>query len=265
MRILLVSYMLDAPLDKAFGEIEELTPDFHHLVASGTLRSVINTGRATIPGIGSDSLFLKTHYLPSAAEMQQCAPLAHKAVYLVRNPRDVMISGARYMGVVPAQTDSARKWAKNFLASRGDCNWQDVTGSWPQNIQEWTTPALTRQYFPHLEVLTLKYEDVRADTVSRLHQILEFFEFRDIDTARVRDAVKNSSLNDMRALEERNRASRRFMGNQPIGAHQRRFVSQGLHDQSLSVFGADIEDAYRKLHSEDAEFSNCAKRFGYFH
>jgi hypothetical protein len=195
--------------------------------------------------------------------MQQCRTVSGKSIYIVRNPRDVMLSIARYIGIVPSQADSARGWAKKFIENRGDPNWPDVTGTWPQNVQEWASPARVRKYFPGTEVLTLRYEDLRADSVTKLHEILEFLEFPHIDPARVRNVAESSSIEHMRALEETKLASRRSMARRPVDVHQRRFVGQGMHNQSLTAFGADIEDAYQRLTTEDEEFAHCVRQFGY--
>jgi len=53
------------------------------------------------------------------------------------------------------------------------------------------------------------------------------------------------------------------MARRPVDVHQRRFVGQGMHNQSLTAFGADIEDAYQRLTTEDEEFAHCVRQFGY--
>lgn len=259
---MLTSYLMNAQL--ARGEtIEDYIPDFHEIVGSDSLQSLVRMS-TMLPSDGSMPLLVKTHYLPSAEVMRKCESVTSKAVYIVRNPRDVLLSAARFVGIVPSQDEKSRTWAKNFIANRGDPNWPDLTGTWPQNVHQWSSLKCVRQYFPDIQVLTVRYEDIRADTVGSLHQVLDFLDLGGpIDPDRVRSAVENSSIKNMRRLEEGN--SRTVGAGEPgaSGSPSLRFVRQGLNNQSLAVFGADVEAAYQELLAADEEFSACAKQFGY--
>jgi len=55
-------------------------------------------------------------------------------IYIVRNPRDVLLSNARYLGAT-ASPDNLHNFAKAFINNMGVPRWQqDNMGSWPQNV-----------------------------------------------------------------------------------------------------------------------------------
>lgn len=263
MRFALRSYLMagqsvaQSAGEDAFETIEDVIPDFHLIARSGdTLR--LN---------GSTPVILKTHYLPSADDMRAYRDVPGKALYLVRNPRDVMLSVARYTGVSPSvemrARARARAWARRFLSNYGYPNWPYAIGSWPQNVAEWTDPVITRRLLPGIEPLIMRYEDLRSDPVRLFQRIVEFLELGiQVDPDRVRRAVESSSIERMRAQEDEAlqlAGTGRPLAPDPV----RRFVGQGLHGQSLAVLGEEIETEYQRLLQGDNEFSRCAKRFGY--
>jgi hypothetical protein len=248
MRFMLTSYLMDAA--PASGRaIDNHVPDFHRLLRSGRLQQLLSD-RTLLEPDNPRPVLVKTHYLPSTRSMQRCRSVAGKVVYLVRNPRDVLLSAARFTGVTPSA--ESHSWAEDFLAKRGGSMWPDLTGTWPQNVREWTSPETVRRHFPGIRLLPLRYEDVRAEPVAKLQEVLTFLNpGAVIDPDRVRRAVENSSMERMRALEETQ------------GESSPRYVNQGLHNQSLTIFGEDVETAYKRLMDEDEDFSVCLQKFGY--
>lgn len=259
-RFMLTSYMMDKPLTIA-SLLEDMIPDFHFLLKTGKLHGLIGTGRSS-PG-DSMPLLVKTHYRPSSAEMQWCRAATNKVIYIVRNPRDVLLSTVRFSGVEPSPDKRSRSQAEHFIVNRGDMIWHDLTGSWPQNVHEWTSLPILRQYFPRVELLAVRYEDMRNDPVAKLHQVVDFLDLGvSTDPDRIRRAVGNSSIDKMRELEARSIAIESELSGV---ADDRRshYVNQGKQGQSLDVFGTDIELAFQRLMTDDEEFSECARRFGY--
>lgn len=266
MRVMLTNYLMNASFSRE-ETVDETVPDFHQILQGGLLNDLIKMG--AMASNNSIPLLVKTHYLPSAAAMRQCGPVTSKVVYIVRNPRDVLLSSARYWGIVPSREEKSREWARNFIAKRGNISWGDLTGTWSQNVQQWTSPSFLKQYFADIQLLALRYEDIRSQPGEKLHQVVSFL---GLDGAtqlnRSQVAADNSSIERMRALEEKIAASNRTE-NQENSAGGFRFgssrwlVGQGLNNQSLEAFGQDIEAEYQRLMAEDGEFSACAKQFGY--
>jgi len=137
-------------------------------------------------------------------------------------------------------------------------------GSWPENVGSWTESS--RDLFPNAGVLTVRYEDLRADPVARFAEIVEFLDLGGpVDLENIRRAVAASTLERMRELEER---SQQQGGGTPPSGHEARgrgakFVGEGRYDQSLSFLGEDIESTYQELLQGDSEFAHYAKQYGY--
>jgi hypothetical protein len=101
MRFMLTSYLVNMP-PASEERVDDLVPDFHKLTKGRRESWFDPTAR---------SLF-KIHYLPSAKIAESFTkPVSWKVLYLVRDPRDVMISVARQVGIVPSPDDRPRRWA----------------------------------------------------------------------------------------------------------------------------------------------------------
>jgi hypothetical protein len=247
---MLANYLLDAEVASVRGSVrgglKDLIPDYAVLLRVGSM----------VPVGDSSQVIVKTHFLPGTEVMQEYRELTGKVVSLVRNPRDVIFSSARMLGIDKAKNDA---FAKDFIAQRGVSLWfKKGWGTWQQSVREWTSRASVHQYFPRAEVLTIRYEDMRADPVAALSGIIQFLELGGLsDPDRVERAVRNASLGKMRELEQRDDAR--------IGRAKRSgpLVGKGLTNQSLSALGADVEAAYQQWLRDDEEFRLCVKEFGY--
>jgi hypothetical protein len=243
---MLAAYLEDGPvrLDSAgFGALHESVPDLFDRFLQGRM----------IPLDDRRPLAVKTHLLPGAEVLRRYRDATGKILYLVRNPRDLIPSAERFLHVDAVHR---RAFAEHFIAGRGVESWRLVGyGTWPQHVREWTTPELVRRHFPRAEVHVVRYEDMKADPAGVLGAMVSFLGFDEsVDRARVERAVRNSSLDTLRAAERRERP--REPGKNP-------FFGQGRSDQPLSGYGEGVEEAYRILLDEDAEFSAVARQFGY--
>ncbi len=202
-------------------------------------------------------LLVKTHSLPSAKAVQPFRSDTRKAVYLVRNPRDIILSLIGHAGL-DRGSEKAHGVAEEFITNHGiplsGSEWE--WGNWPESVLGWTQPVAVRQYFPNADVLTVKYEDMRADPTAVLHRIVDFLDLgQPVDSGAVERAAESSAMENMRALEVKNL-------NDSVKAKPVR-VGQGRHSQSLTSLGADIEEAYRRLFQDDSDFAQAARQFGY--
>jgi hypothetical protein len=241
MRVMLASYLINAPATER-DTLEDVVPDIRILLKSGRI----------LPANDSRPRIVKTHFLPEVEVLRPYEPLTGKVLYLVRNPRDVIISSARFLGIGDAKRG---KFAHEFITNRGVPLFRKrAWGTWPQNVLKWTSPASICSHFPNADTLTVRYEDMREAPARTLHEILKFLDLGDtIDPDRVKAAVKHSSLSRMRAAEE-------ILGHRGLHGF---YFGDGLRDQSLTVLGEDIETAYERMLREDEEFFCCAKQFGY--
>jgi hypothetical protein len=246
---MLACYLMGKPIDSR-ETLDVMVPDIHRLLPSGRI----------MPHYDAWPTIVKTHFLPDVEVMQSYRPLARKVVYLVRNPRDVLISSARLLGI---EDDRRRAFARSFIAGRGAENFRFLSfGTWPQHVRAWTSMDNVRRYFPHVtKIRIVRYESIRHDPAGELRGILEFLGFEEIGPDQVSAAVGNSSLDKMKKTEEIERRGgvNRFH-DKPVPA---RFINDGLQAQSLAVFGEDVEESYQDLLRYDDEFSRCARQFGY--
>lgn len=234
----------------------------------------------------TEPVLVKTHLKADVPVLGLYRETTAKVLYLVRNPRDTVLSAMRMDRISRDDVAGCRAFVSKFIETGGlrmtgrKTGW----GSWPENVRSWTESSADR--FPNADVLTMRYEDLRADPVTRFAEIVKFLDLggpTDIDT--IRRAVDACTLEQMRELEIRSEQQWRARqaasvlsptdqgqlaaGGQapkmtPGGPGERPpFVGEGMQDQSLSFMGEDVESAYQELVHGDSEFAHYAKQYGY--
>jgi len=145
---------------------------------------------------GSDVIFVKTHALNETVAGCKMIPpaLTRAAIYVLRDPRDVVISYARHFGVTH---DRATEILGTRLAriAPSDTSVGQVTGSWSENVASWAAA----KDFP---VLVLRYEDMLTGPVQAFGQVLEHIGFP-ADGARLDRATRFSAFDELQAQEAR--------------------------------------------------------------
>lgn len=155
-----------------FANIHELVPD-----PEGTPKKILD--RMPRPRI------LKSH---------ECFDARYpRAIYIVRDPRDVAISQYHYHRKCMKIADDypLEKFIDRFLAGQ-TC----PVGSWAENVGTW---LITRRNDPRF--LLVRYEDLIEDTPRELGRIATFIGI-DASAARLRQATERSSADNMRKLEQ---------------------------------------------------------------
>jgi hypothetical protein len=244
VRILLASYRQDRKVrlrwaGDGFKNMDDTDPDLYDLFAEGRM----------LPLDDARVLTVKTHLLASAEILRPYRDATHRVLYLIRNPRDIIPSAERFLQI---SAERRAAFAEHFVVHRGWQGWRKVGfGTWPQHVLEWTSRDELRKYFPRAELCVLRYEDIKRDPVTSLYTMVEFLRLDTVpDLGRVRRAVEHSALDRLRVAERPN-------------PHKPKFFGQGLSGQSLTAYGAEVEDAYRRLLRDDPQFAACAERFGY--
>ena len=151
------------------------------------------------PALPNGGRLIKTHY--------QYRPVYKRAIYLMRDLRDVMLSNwARDKEMGFSQYfDQGRGmdgYVENFLKGK-------VTrfGSWQSHIDSWLDCPLAKNG----NLLVVRYEDLRKDTETGLLEMLDFLGLEG-DSDLVRRAVENNSLRNMREKEEKAKNSGAALG-----------------------------------------------------
>ncbi|HUM05566.1 MAG TPA: sulfotransferase domain-containing protein [Terriglobales bacterium] len=130
---------------------------------------------------------------PRIIKSHECfEPRYPRVMYIVRDPRDVVISQYHYHRKCKKIEDGypMEKFVDRFVA--GDTC---PHGSWGENVGTWLTARHNDPRF-----LLLKYEDMVADTQRELGRVAAFVGIK-ADSERIAKAVERSSADRMRKLE----------------------------------------------------------------
>lgn len=168
----LIANLLHPETSVGFDNIANLIPD-----VESTAKRVFD--RAARPRV------IKSHHV--------FLPEYPRVIYIVRDPRDVAISGyyfRRKRGVIEDQ------YPLDLHVSRFVAGETSSYGSWGDNVASW---LVTRKCDPRF--LLLRYEDMIADTARELSKIAVFLNIPP-DSARISHAVDASCADNMRKLEK---------------------------------------------------------------
>ena len=156
-----------------------------------------------------------------------------KAVYLVRDPRDVMVSYYHHHRRAYADFDMS---LDEFVAKNEmwPCDWGEHVSSWLKHRDE-----------PHLRMI--RYEDLREDRERWFREIVDFCGL-DCSDADFSAALQESSFDNMRRVEER------FGVEGSRGDASLRFIRRGKveswRDEMSKQATEILKDRYRDLMTE---------------
>jgi hypothetical protein len=231
------------PVDSA-AALNRLAPDIHELGAA--------------PEPPRHAVFFKTHFLCSPT-----LPLGKHsaaAIYVVRDPADVMLSNYHYAmrrgAVSAADSDGLSGYVERYIASRGDPRWVELgIGSWHDNVSSWHPAG---KDFP---VLWVRYEDMIANANGVATALCKHLGLQR-SAAEIASAVAGATFERMRAIEEADIAARRVgIFYKPhlqdsIGAGLR-FMRSGRAGEARSRL---TEEQWRRF---NAAFGDLRKQLGY--
>jgi hypothetical protein len=119
-------------------------------------------------------------------------PRYPRVIYIVRDPRDVLLSTYHFQRKCRVIEDQfpLEKYATQFIAGK-----TSPYGSWGDNVASW---LVTRQNRPGF--LLLRYEDMLEDAARELNKVVAFLQIPP-DAERIANAVRRSAADEMRKLE----------------------------------------------------------------
>lgn len=230
----------------------------------GEARSSLDIARY-IPGIHNrkqvagaqlfdGAMFVKSHYplgpqTPSHERALSC-------VYVVRHPRDVVLSCLNYARMVPymPETVTDETYVRTFIAKGGALEYLAMQfGTLEDHYKSWLDQT-------KIPTLLVRYEDLKADAGKQLERMVSFLGYTP-DPARVEGAVKLSSFERLKAMEVEEKSSnsenRLFVGS-PEQMHKgRMFMNKGQSGRSLESIAKGLDAAV------EARFADMLRRFGY--
>jgi hypothetical protein len=224
--------------------LSALAPDVHEL--GGPLDAAPPAG------------LLKTHFAFSSS-----LPYAERtaaAIYVVRDPADVLASNFFYSQRSSAQSDASpaafNRYVEAFIEHRGDPRWiERGMGSWEDNVRSWLKAP---RPFP---VLQLRYEDIVADAVSACRAIAELLRPQSTE-ANIAQAVHNSSFQRLREIERADIHDKR------VGIFYKPYLQSSIDSGSRFMRRGVIGDGSARLSAEQrarlrSEFSPLLQELGY--
>ena len=114
-----------------------------------------------------------------------------RVIYLIRDPRDVLLSYYRFARFVSHYPGDLNEFAIDWTAGRiWPCSWQE-------HVNSWLAPRLQQ---PPFELTLLRYEDFVSDPVGQIEILAELLGV-EVGRSRVEEIVADTSLEVMRARE----------------------------------------------------------------
>jgi len=170
-------------------------------------------------------------------------PRYQRVIYLVRDPRDVVLSLYHYAIKLKRihENYDLDQFTEEFII--GNTN-RDYFGCWGENVGSWLG---AREHDP--QFLFIKYEDMLADSVQALTQMVQLIGFNKTP-AEIQAAVEKSSFNRLQSLEAKESENPRI-GGALKGRKDKYFIRKGQHQawkeelspQSIAL----IENKWRPL------------------
>lgn len=208
-RIFLANYMMnrDAPVPinevHRFGMGDSIvrtynmvaapeTPDLNDPRVTLRLRDKVLRG---IIGNGADVNLVKTHNLCGPAFGQQLVPpqYTRSAVYIMRNPLDMVLSYARHYGIDLGEAVAAIGRTDNANASDEAAVWQFL-GTWSEHVESWTS----KKPYP---LLTLRYEDLLERPEEAFGKLVTHIGLP-LERERLQRAIRFSSFDEVSRQEK---------------------------------------------------------------
>ena len=145
----------------------------------------------------STPMYCKTHFANIQPDgLPHCIPkeITERAVYIVRDPRSVVLSMSRFFGFSIDKAVEAMA-SKDFRIGDNLKTASCLLSSWSNHVASWTTD---KRYPVHI----VKYEDLLEDTEKELVEVLDFLG-EDVDKKVVKKAVEVTKMENLRAKEEK--------------------------------------------------------------
>ena len=195
---------------------------------------------------------MKTHFGYDAA-----LPLrerADRAVYLVRDPIDVMMSVWDFFHLLgdpsllnapqAAKDQIFRSFVRRWVTSGGDQI--GFAGTWAGNVSSWIDQ-------PDFPVLVVRYEILKAAPVAQLARVCEFLG-EQVAPERLEQAARLSSVDEMRKQEQRE------IDTKQAGAFYRPMLEKG-YESGFRFVGRLNANSYATMLT-DEERQEADRRFG---
>jgi hypothetical protein len=141
-------------------------------------------------------IWVKTHFAniqPDGLPHSIPQEFTERAVYVVRDPRSVFLSFAKFFNFSMDTAADAMSNNEFAIGGMGDYASSLISG-WSNHVSSWVSES---RYPVHV----VKYEDMVADTAKELTEVLEFLDIK-VNKATVSKAVKAADLGGLKEKEK---------------------------------------------------------------
>ena len=188
-----------------------------------------------LPGGGR---LVKTH--------ERYRPEYSKAIYLVRDGRDVLLSEFAYEKALERFPGNFDDFLRLFLAGK-----VNGYGAWHHHVETWLDSPLNENG----NLLLIRFEDMRQNTSRTLEHVLSFLG-AEVNQNVIQQAIENNSVDAMRTKEERSPQ----LGKRPP---QPRDDGRGRFIRSGSVRGWQGKLTDQQIHLIEQEAGDVLARMKY--
>ena len=220
-------------------------PDIHNMP---DMPDMPEKGMFLAPSL-QNIMIIKTHFM--FGEKHPYKNHSAGFIYIIRNPRDVLLSNSRYFGITDNQEIDVKAFAKTFIIKMGVPQWKEIgMGTWPEHVASW---LMATNRMPHIFI---KYEDLRVNTREILSEIIRFLGIN-VEEEKIADTIRKTSLSNMRSIEKKEREETKASGVFGNIENPNYFIGEGKINQPLTFLSNEIEELYQK------RFGKFTKIFGY--
>lgn len=190
----------------------------------------------------TDSVFVKTHQFlgESGGAPLVTMEVTAGAIYVVRNPLDVVPSLADHFGITLDDAIGLMAWDGAYTAATPR-QVPEVINSWSMNVESWTQP--------HPAIHVMRYEDMLFAPEKTFGRLTKFLGLT-VPKDRLRKAIRFSDFRTLKRLEDQ-------YGFQETGAKATRFFRKGRSGQWQLALSEDQAGRVAAQHRAQME------RFGY--
>lgn len=131
---------------------------------------------------------IKSHFPLNSAHG---SPEYRRVIYLIRDPRDVMLSYHRYVRFLLNYPGNLKEFAMDMVAGRiWPCSWQE-------HVNSWLAP---RSRVASLELTVFRYEDFAADPIGQTQNLAKILGV-EVKQGRIEEIVADTTSAAMRERE----------------------------------------------------------------
>lgn len=117
----------------------------------------------------------------------------HRSIYMVRDARDVLLSEFAFLSALEYYTKDQDSFVNTFLYTV-----VSAYGPWHKNVTSWLDSPIANNG----NMMLVRYEDLRKDPVPLFAQMADFLG-ASVSEQKIREAVENNSIQNMRKKEDK--------------------------------------------------------------